>query len=400
MRASQARWALVIFSTLGLAGCQTGKPTWWPGRNKTPAYSTSSTTPPAGAMQHPLPSSQVAPYGMEGQQDANQYAAQQTSGVAGADGYGGNGYGANNYAATAGQDGYGNAAAGVPQNGPYDGGYQQPAGGGYGGATGGGYGAAATGGYAGGGQVNNPYAGAGATGGTGYNDYQAQQQGGYGTQQTTGGYQTAGAGYQSSGGGYQTAGGYQGGAATDPAGGNPAYSTADARYGQPQGYDNAASSSGANSQYNAGGAGYVGGATTPEQSPYSQASDAAWSQGATTPGNTGYQPGATGYNPPGTQPYQSPAGNYNSDPNATQADPHYRPGGTSDYTPGAGGATNGAATSYASTAAGNYGAGGYAETSAAPASRYPAAPTEDRYGRPTTANASAAGTTGGYYPQR
>ena len=396
MRASQARWALVLFSTLGLAGCQTGKPTWWPGRNKTPAYSTSSTTPPAGAVQHPLPSSQASPYGMEGQQDANQYAAQQTSGVAGgADAYGGNGYGANNYAAATGQDGYGNATAGVPQSGPYDN-YQQPAGGGYTGAAGG--------------QVNNPYAGAGA-GGAGYNDYQAQQQGGYATQQTAGGYQTAGAGqtgggYQTAG-GYQSAGGYQGGAATEPAGGNPAY-TADARYGQPQGYDNAAYS-GANSQYNTAGAGYVGGATTPEQSPYSQASDAAWSQGATTPGNTGYQPGNTGYNPPGTQPYQSPAGNYNPD-NGTQADPHYRPGGTSDYTPGAGGATNSAATSYAATAAGNSGAGGYADTGAATANRYPSAttstsrypssPTEDRYGRPTTANASAAGTTGGYYPQR
>jgi hypothetical protein len=400
MRASQARWALVTLSMLGVTGCQSGRPSWWPGRSKMPPYSSSSTTPPPGAMQNQLPSAQATPYGAEGYQDPNQY-AQQTSGVSGApaDAYGANGYGAGGYGAQPGQDAYGNQTAGgaMPQNGPYNvEGYQQPAGGANGYAAGGGYGGASGGNYAAG-QVDNPYVPAAA--GSAYSNYQAQQpQGGYAAPQQDGyaAQQTAGGGYADPG--------YQSGAA---AGGAPAY-TADSRSGQGQGgYDTAPQSGGAGAQYG-GNANYGAGGATPEQSPYSQPSDAAWSQGASAPGDTGYQPGATGYNPPGAQPYQSPAGNYQSDPNASQADPHYRPGGTSDYTPGATGA--GAATSYAGGAAGGYDNSGYGDpaatasrypSAATSTSRYPSAPTEDRYGRPTTANASpAGGAGGGYYQQR
>jgi hypothetical protein len=57
------------------------------------------------------------------------------------------------------------------------------------------------------------------------------------------------------------------------------------------------------------------------------------------PGSTSYVPGDTGYNPPGVPKYESPVGKYEvpQQPNviAKRADPHYRPGGTSDYLGGA-----------------------------------------------------------------
>src|SRR3569623_2601821 len=119
MRASTARWALATLSILGLAGCKSGSPSWWPGRNKMPAYSTSSTTPPPGASQYQMPSSQVAPYGSaEHSHDGGQSGQQ----PAGADQYGANG----NYsmaADAAGQNAYSNVAGGMnaatPQTGPY-----------------------------------------------------------------------------------------------------------------------------------------------------------------------------------------------------------------------------------------------------------------------------------------
>jgi hypothetical protein len=379
---------------LGLAGCQTGRPSWWPSRNKAPAYSTSSTTPPPAAPPYSLPSSQVSPYGSEagtGQHDASQY-AQQTGGVAAnpADPYG-----ANNYAATAGQDPYAAAAAAgavTPQSGMYDvNGYQQqPAGGmnGYPSNAGSSYVA---------GQVANPHAAGGAPAGAGaYTDYQGQQS--YGGAP------------------------FQGHAGADPAA-NANYA-ADARYADHGAsgarYDGAGSAAGYN--------------TTPEQAPYNQAGGG-WGQGQAPagnppadpgyhPGDTGYQPGATGYNPPGVQPYQSPGGQsavgqstggqyaggqYANDPNAG-AEPHYRPGGTGDYAGGAGTAGSTAPGSGATAAGawnGNAGAGGNspavydngygASAATTPASRYPNSAStsrypgagDDRYGRPTTPNASA-----------
>ncbi|HXT60470.1 MAG TPA: hypothetical protein VN699_17645 [Pirellulales bacterium] len=389
MRASTTRWALVTLSMLGLAGCQSGRPSWWPGRNKMPQYSTSSTTPPPAAPQYTMPSSQVSPYGSEastGQHDPSQY-AQQTGGVATnpADPYG-----ANNYAATAGQDPYAAAAAGgavTPQSGMYDvNGYQQQPAGGMNG-----YPSNANSSYVAG-QVANPYAPGGAPTGAGaYNDYQGQQS--YGGAP------------------------FQGNAGADPAA-NVNYA-ADNRY----------------ADHGAGGARYDGAGagggynTTPEQAPYNPAGGAGWGQGQAPAGNPpadpGYRPGDTGYNPPGVQPYQSPGGQstggqyaggqYASDPNGG-ADPHYRPGGTGDYSTGAGAATNNGMAGAAGNGGGSNGAAGgawngnaggtspaaydngYGASAATiPASRYPDAastsryPTAggDRYGRSTTPNASA-----------
>jgi serine/threonine-protein kinase len=59
------------------------------------------------------------------------------------------------------------------------------------------------------------------------------------------------------------------------------------------------------------------------------------------PGQTGYDPGATDYSPPGVQRYQPPAGgaaSYGDEP-SPESDPHYRPGGTSDYVPAREGAS-------------------------------------------------------------
>ena len=407
MQASRARWALVILSMLGLTGCQSGK-SWWPSRNKTPPYSSSSKTPPAGISQNQLPSAQQSPFGAETQPDASQY-AQQTGGYAGnpADPYG-----ANNYMGS-GADGYANPAAGVtPQNGPYNAdAYQQAAGGSGGYAPGGygtgGYGGAANGNYAGG-QVTNPYVG-GAAGGQGYNDYQnQQQQGGYATQQTAGGYNPAG---------------YQG-AATDPAASQAPY-TADARsnYAQPQANYNTPSQYAGN-----GGAGYGANAAMPEQSPYGAPADPAYGQGGAA-GNNGYQPGNTGYNPPGVPPYQSPGSNYNPDPNAGASEPHYRPGGTSDYSPasGTGGASaaGSGAAGYEDSRYGNSGYGtsgaanggyanggaansGYNDAGAASTARYPnSTPTggypnsggADRYAQPSSSTAGS-GAYENYMPQR
>jgi hypothetical protein len=196
---------------------------------------------------------------------------------------------------------------------------------------------------------------------------------------TTGGYAGQPAGYQQAG-----ANQYGGGAS------NAGYDqtrTADSRY-----QAGAATGYGTNSPYDA----TVNGGGYSAQDPYSQAGAAAGYQQAPAqteqyqPGNTGYQPGNTGYTPPGTTPYHSPAGSYGSDPNATsQADPHYRPGGTGDYLPT--GATGTAATASTGYGVAPTGASATTGTTAAPAypqtgtatDPYPAQqPAVDRYGRP------------------
>ena len=303
MRASTAQWALVTLSMLGLSGCQSGMPSWWPGRNKV-QYSSASSTPPEGASQYNMPSAQATPYGAQG--DHSHGGGYDPSNPGG---YSANGYGANNYAAAAdaaGQNAYSNAAAGgmnagAPQSGPYDVGasYQQATGAsspyGNAAAAGAGYGA------------NGYGADAGAGAGAGYNAYSGGASGypggaadaygatGQGAAPYAGGQQPYGDYAAQQTGGYSTP--YQGGA--DPAMQNnpygaPAAQMADGRaaVGDPAAgggrYDGAAN-------YNAGG--YTG---TPESTPYGQGAGGGWGQGAAGQppvGETGYQPGQTGYNP-------------------------------------------------------------------------------------------------------
>ena len=51
-----------------------------------------------------------------------------------------------------------------------------------------------------------------------------------------------------------------------------------------------------------------------------------------SPSANGYTPGTNGFQPAGTTPYQSPAGSYNTNPNAPSGG-RYRPGSTGDYYP-------------------------------------------------------------------
>lgn len=298
MQASLARWAVVTFCTLGAVGCQGTKPGWWPG-NKAPVYSQSSTTPPAGLPQQYSQQQQAYP------QQQQQQGYPQTPGYMDA----ASAQGAQTGYQTAGaypigngnsQDAYASAATGTT---PYDHGYAQQ---------------------------QQQAAGA----------YPEQFQTGAGVTQAGG----AVGGYQ---GGYPQTNGYQqtgvnGYGAADPAAGYEQTRTADARYQtggtQPYGTNSPYDPSGSNGGYS-------------PQDPYGQGGAAAGYQQAPAqtepqyqPGTTNYQPGNTGYAPPGTAPYQSPAGPYSPDPNATsQADPHYRPGSTGDYSP-AGNATATAAT--------------------------------------------------------
>jgi hypothetical protein len=323
MQASLARWAVVTISTLGAIGCQGAKPSWWPGQ-KAPVYSQSSSTPPAGLQQY----SQQQQY----QQQQQQGYPQQSPAYMDQAAYGQNG--AQNGYSTAGaypigngnpQDAY--STTGAPTNGgtPYDQAYaQQQPGGSYpeNYQTGG----AAAGGYAG-----QP---AGYSQGQGY-----PQPGGAGSYAagTTAGYdqtRTADARYQQGGAGYGTNSPY------DASGYNGGYSGQDPAM-QP-----------------------AGGAGSQQAAPQT---DPAYQQPGSTgyqPGATSYQPGNTGYAPPGVQPYQSPAGPYNPDPNATsQVDPHYRPGSTGDYVQ--------AGSAAATTAANNYNPAAAPSTASANTSRYP-----------------------------
>ena len=93
---------------LGLSGCQTGKPSWWPGRNKV-QYSSASSTPPEGASQYNMPSAKATPYGAQGDHSHGGYDPSNPGGYP-ADGYGANGYAV--AADAAGQNAYSNAAAG------------------------------------------------------------------------------------------------------------------------------------------------------------------------------------------------------------------------------------------------------------------------------------------------
>lgn len=339
MQASIARWAVVTLSTLAAIGCQGTKPGWWPSR-KGPVYSSSSTTPPSGLPQQGYPQQT----GQQQPQLAPGYMDQAGYGQAGAQAAP-NGY------STAGaypignanpQDQYAASGGAASAANPYDQGYaqQQPAG-----------------------------------------AYPESYQTGAGP---AGGYAGQPAGYSQSQ-AYPPAGGspYAG---ANPAGGYEQPRTADARYqaGAPGGY-------GTSSPYdtNAYGGGYSG--QDPNAQPAAPAGGYQQSPAPTEqpyqPGNTGYQPGDTGYNPPGMTPYQSPAGSYNPDPNATsQTDPHYRPGSTSDYAQAASPAATTASNAYGTPA----GAGG----APASAGRYPQAgggagaggfsaqPQLDRYGRP------------------
>jgi hypothetical protein len=113
------------------------------------------------------------------------------------------------------------------------------------------------------------------------------------------------------------------------------------------------------------------------------------------PGNTGYEPGNTGYAPTGVAPYRSPAGapgSYGAAGVAAATDPHYRPGGTSDYVP-----RGQAAATTASVPAEQLGSG----SQAMPLERQPA-PTSgtSRYGTvyPSDAPASVPPPTSSYPP--
>jgi serine/threonine-protein kinase len=323
---------------LGSLGCQSTKPSWWPGQKL--AYSQSSPNPPQIQQQQ---AQQAQPY-----QPAPSYMDQtgygQPQGTAAPPaGYPSNGYPIGHANA---QDPYGTAgqtasgANAYPQGQPQGiGAYPEQ----YSGAA-------------------NPYAQPGAS---------------------TGGYPDAQTGYAAANPAYQQGGGNPYGATGATGGYNPTR-TADARTAG--GYST-------NSPYDGGG---YGGAGAADQGQYNSAGAAGGPPIANDPyqpGHTGYQPGQTGYNPAGTAPYQSPAAPYRSDPNAAGAgEAPYRPGSTKDFAPGAAGAATtgdygqppaagapagyGNGSAYPATSA----PGGYGGSSAYP--NTPAAPAVDRYGRP------------------
>lgn len=350
MQASLARWAVVTLSTLGAIGCQGAKPGWWPG-HKGPVYSNSSTTPPAGLPQQP-------PYSQQGQQQpqlAPAYMDQAGYAQPGAQGAAG-GYstaGAYPIGSANPQDQYAGMGGGATGASPYDQAYtqQQPAGA----------------------YPENYQTGAGAAGGY------AGQPAGYSQAQP-----------------YSAPGGtpYAG---ANPAGGYEQARTADARY-----QAGAAGGYGTSSPYDTNT--YNGGYSGQDLNAQPAAAAGGYQQPPTQteqqyqPGNTGYQPGNTGYAPPGTAPYQSPGGGYSPDPNATsQAEPHYRPGSTSDYSPATSPAATTASTGLGSatgTASAPAVGGRYPQTGGGPATDgYAAQPQVDRYGRPIQEASGAYGGT-------
>lgn len=339
MQASLARWAIVSCSLVGMLGCAAGpKPSWWPGRK--PNYSNSSTTPPQlpppnygqqqpqydpangfGAAQNPAAGQQYAGNGYP--QGAGGYPP------AGAAGYGQGGYNPQDYAgaqAPAGQPGYDPA---YPQSG---GGYADPS-------------------Y----PTNNPYASAGQQA-----DYQNAQQAqaypgqagaGYPPATVSNQYVTGGAGAGAAAGGMQTADSRY--AAGVGAAGGGGYNT-DSRYDPGNGQ-----SAGQSSAWGAaGGSGAAaGGAGGAAADPWSGAANS-----STYPPSTGGYPDAGG-----------------------QQDPHYRPGGTGDYsTPTA---ATGTSNAWSQGGSGGAGAGYNAASSPYPSSAgggaYSGATGQvDRYGQP------------------
>jgi hypothetical protein len=332
MQASLARWAVVTSCLLGSLGCQSAKPSWWPGQK--PVYSSSSSTPPPAVQQQ-----QQQQYAQQQQAPGYDPASYAQNGAGAATGgYPPNAYqiGNNNPQDPYGMSGMQGAAAGNAYNHGYSQ-TQQPNVGAYPEQ------------YANG---ANPYAQSGGSmGGL------ADQQGATGYQQAQGYQQPAANPYGSTG----AAAGYN-------------MRTADARTAGAPGYQ----TGGAYDTTNYGGAP----ATDPGQYNPTAASGQtpAMPSEQSYPANNNWQPGNTGYNPPGTTPYQVPGGAYGNDPNAAgQTDPGYRPGSTKDYAPsGTGAATTGGygqPTTSAGAAAGVYNSGaGY--------SNAPASPNVDRYGRP------------------
>lgn len=331
MQASLARWAVVTFCLLGSIGCQSAKPSWWPGQK--PVYSSSSSNPPPVAQQ------QQQQYSQQQQAPAYDPATYSQSGAGAATG----GYPANAYPIgnSNPQDPYGvSGMQGAPAANAYNPGYsqtQQPSVGAYPEQY-------ATG--------ANPYAQSGAS------------MGGFADQQSATGYQQPQ--------GYQQPATNPYGAAGAATGSN--VRTADARTAGAPGYQTGSAYDTTNyggtpatdpAQYNPGATGGQSPAM-PNEQPY--------------PPNSNWQPGNTGYNPPGTTPYQVPGSAYGSDPNgAGQADPGYRPGNTKDFAPGSTGAATTGGYAQPPTSAGAA-AGAYNST--AGYSNAPASPNVDRYGRP------------------
>lgn len=309
MQASLARWAIVSCSLVGMLGCASSpKPSWWPGRK--PTYSNSSATPPQlpppqYGQQQPGYDPAANGFGANGQNPAagQQYAnngyPQGASGYppAGAGGYSQGTYNPQDYAsgqASGGQPGY------DPSYAQSSGGYADPS-------------------YS----TNNPYATAGQQ-----PDYQGTQQAQGYPGQATGGYQPTTVNNQ-----YVTGGAGAGGAAGGMV---------------------------ADSRYAAGAGGAAAGGGYPTDSRYdaqSAGQGTAWGGGAGAGAAAGgaaadpWQGGAAG-----SSTYPSSTSGY---PDAgTQQDPHYRPGGTGDYsTPtGAAGASNAWGQPSAGGAGANYNA--------------------------------------------
>jgi hypothetical protein len=345
MRASPKLWTVATLSLLSAAGCKTGsQPSFWP-FNKTPAYSNWSKTPPAadGTSHSDLPSQQAN--GAAPAYDPNAGYAGQTATPAGATDP--NGYSSVDYSNPAGARGatnQGYPGTGSPQQGQY-GAYEQQQ----------------SGGTAGG----NPY----AAGSQGSPQYTADSR--YGTPASGG----------AGGAGYDTGSRYD--AQTNPGGdryaptGNQYSSPGGDRYAAPADrYNPAASDAGDNA-----------GASTGAANP----ADPTWA-----PGKSDYVPGNTDYQPRGAKPYQSPAGQYRSNPNSPSSS--WRPGGTKDYqSNNSGGATRAGLTGGA--AAGDtqnvsYDAPGDADTNPLPAGG-DSAPLGDRYSQPAATSAGGYGPNGG-----
>jgi hypothetical protein len=347
MRASPTLWTVATLSLLSAVGCQSGsRPSIWP-FNKTPSYSNWSKTPPAEGTPHADPSLPSQAGGAAPAFNPNTgYAGQNvpTGGATDPNGYTPVDYNAPVGSAVAGAPNQGYPSAGSTQQGPYGSNEQQQTG-------------AVT--------APNSYAGGGAQGG-----YPPERTADarYGSHPAAGGASAAG---------YDTGSPYdapanQGGDHYAPTQGDRYSAPSNGRYAAPA------------DRYNTSASDASAGASNP--------ADPAWE-----PGKSDYVPGKTDYQPRGAKPYQSPGGQYRSDPNAPSS--NWRPGGTKDYP-----ATN----SGASTRAGFNGgaaAGGDAQKASYDASRYTdtgattaggeSAPLGDRYGAPAATTAGGYGQDGG-----
>lgn len=355
MRFPLLRSAVVGLTLITLTGCQSNGWGWsnWKWGRKT-EYSHASTTPPDVQPNiGTLPSTGVAP-GTVGQRYP-QYGGSSQSGDA-AGNYGQGNYGQDDYgrgASTSGGYGRGGTSEGYPETPTSYAPNNQPGADRYGAGSAAGdrygvesYGANSNAGAGSGGMSaqSGPYDDAGAYDASGYGDQYDTARNGASRGRD---YAPDAAGADR----YSSDANDYGSGSGDRLGDAGAARTADAR--SRTGYDDLGSAYGTGGAYPEGdastGEGYGAGGRAasrstdrsgratdpfadPASSPYRDTTEVDLNDEGYRPGTSSYEPGNTGFAPRGTAPYRSPAGSYQS-PRGTATDPHYRPGGTSDYAP-------------------------------------------------------------------